>query len=209
MSQKWDERYKRTDFAYGTEPNVFFREWLPAFTPGSILMPADGEGRNGIFAAQTGWKVTSCDFSTEARSKAMLLAREKQVALEYLVGDFSQLSFQPASFDAIGLIYAHLDIPDKSVFHRQLNGYLRPGGIIILEAFSKQHLHYKQLNPGVGGPGDLQSLYSKTEITADFHNYDILLLEEEVIFLQEGSFHVGEGAVVRFVGRKRGDDVTR
>ena len=51
----WDERYCDKHYAYGTTPNVFFKEWLLKFTPGSILMPADGEGRNGVFAAMLGW----------------------------------------------------------------------------------------------------------------------------------------------------------
>jgi hypothetical protein len=54
----WNERYMDNEFVYGKEPNVFFKEWIQKFEPGSILMPADGEGRNGIFAAQLGWNVT-------------------------------------------------------------------------------------------------------------------------------------------------------
>ena len=62
--KKWDERYKEEKFAYGKEPNLFFKEWLPKFKPGSILMPADGEGRNGVYAAKLGWKVTSFEPTT-------------------------------------------------------------------------------------------------------------------------------------------------
>jgi hypothetical protein len=57
----WNDRYKAGHYAYGKAPNLFFKEWLQKFEPGSVLMPADGEGRNGVFAAQLGWDVTSCD----------------------------------------------------------------------------------------------------------------------------------------------------
>jgi len=67
MQSKWDERYAEPGFAYGAAPNLFFKEWLSKFTPGSILMPADGEGRNGVFAARLGWKVTSFDISVEGK----------------------------------------------------------------------------------------------------------------------------------------------
>lgn len=203
MQQQWDERYKDPEFAYGKEPNLFFKEWLPQFEPGSILMPADGEGRNGVFAARLGWKVTSFDLSVEGQSKALQLAKEHGVALEYIVGDFEQLSFKMEMFDAIGLVYAHFPADKKSAFHKKLDEYLRPGGIIIFEAFSKKHLPFKLLNPKVGGPKDIDVLYSTTEIMADFDNYEVLLLAEEEVVLQEGKYHVGKGAVIRFVGRKR------
>ncbi|MET4140775.1 hypothetical protein [Pedobacter sp. UYP1] len=53
---KWNNRYQEEHYAYGKGPNLFFKEWLYKIEPGSMLMPADGEGRNGVFAAQLGWK---------------------------------------------------------------------------------------------------------------------------------------------------------
>jgi SAM-dependent methyltransferase len=202
MSQKWNERYKAPEFAYGKEPNEFFKEWLPKFEPGSILMPADGEGRNGVFAARLGWKVTSFDLSAEGQLKALQLAKENHVTLEYIVGDFEQLNFEREAFDAIGLVYAHFPAEKKSLFHRKLNDYLKPGGIIIFEAFSKNHLHFKKLDPKVGGPKDINELYDKAELLTDFENYEIVMLEEEEILLNEGQYHIGRGSVIRFVGRK-------
>lgn len=210
MNQSWDEqykniwndRYKERGHAYGKGPNMFFKEWLQKFEPGSILMPADGEGRNEVFAAQLGWKVTSFDLSVEGKSKAMELAKENHVTIDYVVGDLEQLKFEPASFDAIGLVYAHFAAGKKSSFHRKLNNYLKPGGVIILEAFSKKHLHLNNLDPKVGGPKDINMLFSTAEIAADFENYDISILEEKEILLDEGKYHIGKGSVVRFAGRK-------
>ncbi len=202
MQQKWDERYKDPEFAYGKDPNLFFKEWLPKFEPGSILMPADGEGRNGVFAAQLGWKVTSFDLSIEGQTKAMQLAQEHGVTLEYLVEDLEQIQFERETFDAIGLVYAHFPALKKSLFHQKLNDYLRPGGIIIFEAFSKSHVHFNRLNPEVGGPKDIDMLFSQAEILADFENYEVLLLEEAEVLLREGKYHIGKGSVIRFVGRK-------
>ncbi|SEW52212.1 class I SAM-dependent methyltransferase [Chitinophaga arvensicola] len=203
MNQKWDERYSDQEFAYGKMPNLFFKEWLPSFSPGTILMAADGEGRNGVFAAAQGWNVTSFDLSKEGQSKALQLAREQQVTLEYIVGDLEQLSFEKETFDAIGLIYAHFDAEKKSLFHRKLDSCLKAGGIILLEAFSKKHLHFNSADPRIGGPKDIDMLYSREEIQADFENYEILLLEETQVTLNEGKYHIGEGAVVRFIGRKK------
>lgn len=199
---RWDERYNDSAYAYGKIPNVFFKECLEKLDIGSLLMPADGEGRNGVFASQLGWDVTSFDLSEEGKLKALKLAKEKQVALHYVVGDLEQLEFEKESFDAIGLIYAHVAAHKKSSFHRKLNDYLKPGGILIFEAFSKKHLEYTRLDPKVGGPKDLDLLFSIAEIKADFEGYEISILEEKEILLQEGKYHIGKGAVIRFVGRK-------
>ncbi len=199
----WDSRYKNTEYAYGKTPNLFFKEWLGKFEPGAILLPADGEGRNGVFAAQQGWKVTSMDLSAEGRLKALELAKERQVAIDYVVGDLEQLTFPAASFDAMALIYAHFAAGKKSALHRKLNNFLKPGGIVIFEAFSKAHIHLNLADPKVGGPRDLDMLFSQAEIMADFEHYDIILLEEAETPLAEGIHHTGKGAVVRFVGRKR------
>lgn len=200
---RWNNRYKHAEYAYGKEPNQFFKESIEKADPGSILLPADGEGRNGVYAAQMGWEVTSSDLSTEAKSKALQLAQEKQVTLNYVVGDIETLDFAVESFDAIGLIYAHFEAGKKSACHRKLDRYLKPGGLVIFEAFSKKHLEFNTIDPKVGGPKELDMLFSIAEISADFGHYVPLLLEEKEIELQEGTFHIGKGSVIRFIGRKR------
>ena len=112
----WDERYKEPTYAYGKGPNIFFKEWLEEFTPGTILMPADGEGRNGVFAACLGWKVTYFDLSIEGKQKALALAKKFNVTADYIVADLKQLDFNKESFDAIGLIYAHFAAEKKQHF---------------------------------------------------------------------------------------------
>lgn len=199
----WEERYKEPEFVYGKKPNVFFKKWLQKLEPGSLLMPADGEGRNGVFAAQLGWEVTSFDLSTEGKLKALELAKKQLVSINYVVGDLEQLQFEKESFDGIGLIYAHFAGEKKSTLHKKLNEYIKPGGFIIFEAFSKKHLHFNELDPKVGGPRDIDMLFSTSEIKADFKNYDIVLLEEKEIILKEGKYHIGKGSVIRFVGKKK------
>ncbi|WP_343693563.1 methyltransferase domain-containing protein [Chitinophaga sp.] len=196
---RWDERYRETDFAYGKSPNLFFKEWIDQLPKGTLLMPADGEGRNGVYAATTGWQVTSTDLSPEGAIKARQLAQECNTHLTYIVGDLETLQFESASFDAIGLIYAHFLPEKKSILHKQLDTYLKPGGTIIFEAFSKNH----KANAQVGGPTALPWLFSVEEIRQDFSNYDVVLLREEIVGLEEGKYHNGEGTVIRFVGKKK------
>lgn len=199
---RWDERYKDPEFAYGKEPNLFFKEWLQKVPAGSILMPAEGEGRNGVYAAQLNWEVSAFDLSIEGKAKALELAKEKSVTIKYHVGSLEQLDFEMESFDVIALIYAHFSADSKSVFHKKLQGYLKPGGLIIMEGFSKEHLKFNTADPKVGGPKELDMLFSITEIQADFKGFEPLLLEERIVDLEEGKYHIGQGSVLRFVGRK-------
>lgn len=202
-TKRWDDRYKGEEFAYGEEPNNYLKEQLEKIETGTILFPAEGEGRNAIFAAKSGWKVSAFDISEEGKNKALRLAENNSVSLDYQVGELQTLDFQKEQFDAIALIYAHFPAEIKSAIHKQLNTLLRKNGIIIFEAFSKKHLEYLALNEKVGGPKDIESLFSIEEIKADFPNYEIIELEEKEIELNEGLFHNGTGSVIRFVGKKK------
>jgi len=202
-TDRWNERYKNEEFAYGEEPNNFLKEQLERLIPGAILFPAEGEGRNAVFAAKHCWKVSAFDISSEGKNKAHRLATKNNVTIDYQVGELQILNFVAEQFDVIALIYAHFPAEIKSSIHKALDKYLRKGGIIIFEAFSKNHLDYNSKNEKVGGPKDVDALFSIKEIESDFSNYEISLLEEKVIELNEGAFHNGEGSVIRFVGRKK------
>lgn len=200
---RWNERYKSREFVYGKEPNTFLKAQLEKLKPGSILFAAEGEGRNGVFAARLGWSVSAFDISTEGRKKALQLAEENDVTIDYQVGELTSLNYEAEHFDAIALIYAHFPAAIKSEYHRMLSQYLRPGGTVIFEAFSKNHINFNSRNEKVGGPKDVAQLFSIDELQKDFSSYEVIELVEEEVDLQEGIYHSGRGSVIRFVGRKK------
>jgi 2-polyprenyl-3-methyl-5-hydroxy-6-metoxy-1,4-benzoquinol methylase len=200
---RWNDRYRADEFAYGVAPNNYLKEQLSQFAPGHILFAAEGEGRNAVFAAQQGWTVSAFDISEEGKAKAMRLAEQVHVTIDYQIGELSLLNYTPEQFDAIALIYAHFPAAIKSSYHQQLSLLLKKGGIIIFEAFSKKHIDYVTANEKVGGPKDINSLFSIAEIEADFPEYDIIELAEKEIELSEGLYHNGTGSVIRFTGRKK------
>lgn len=202
-TERWNDRYSNSAFAYGEEPNNFFKEQIEKLNPGTILLPAEGEGRNAVYAAKLGWEVAAFDISEEGKNKALKLAEANNVKIDYKIDALETLNYQPEQFDAIALIYAHFPAEIKSYLHKTLETYLRKDGIIIFEAFSKKHLEYLAINDKVGGPKDIESLFSIEEIKADFPNYEIIQLEETEIELNEGLFHNGKGSVIRFVGKKK------
>jgi SAM-dependent methyltransferase len=203
MKEFWNERYANKDFAYGEKPNQFLEQQLPKFETGKILFPAEGEGRNAIFASKIGWDSYAFDLSIEGKNKAEVFATKNNVSINYQVGEFAEIKFQENYFDAIALIYAHFSAETKSAYHKQLDKYLKPNGIIIFEAFSKKHLQYNSTNEKVGGPKDFGMLFSVEELKSDFNNYEIIELYETEVELNEGIYHIGKGSVIRFVGKKK------
>jgi SAM-dependent methyltransferase len=202
-TERWNDRYSKETFAYGEAPNNYFKEQIEKLKPGTILFPAEGEGRNAVFAARLGWKVSAFDISIEGKTKALRLAERNNVTIDYQVGLLEALNYKSGEFDALALIYAHFPAAIKSAYHKALDAYVRKGGFIIFEAFSKKHLDYLAKNEKVGGPKEIDMLFSVDEIKSDFANYEIIELEEKEIELNEGEFHNGKGSVIRFVGRKK------
>lgn len=197
MKDFWNQRYKQTDYVYGEEPNAYFKQCLAQIPTGHILLPAEGEGRNAIYAARQGWKVTAFDSSEEGQKKAFRLAAKYGVEIEYLLVDAEEFSWDGPLFDCIALIYAHQPASKRKALHQQLLHFLKPEGSVIVEAFSKA-----QLGKSSGGPQQLDMLYSREELQGDFGSLRHLNIQEVETQLQEGAYHVGEASVIRCFGKK-------
>jgi len=203
MKEFWNARYGSGEYIYGTDPNVFFSKEIQKLKPGKALFPAEGEGRNAVFGAGCGWEVKAFDQSEEGKKKALQLALLKGVEIEYAVTSVEEFEAAEESFDALVLIFAHFPAGVRKEFHQKLASMLKPGGILILEGFSKQHLEFNSKNPQAGGPKDLGMLFSEEELQDDFSGFRIQFLEERIVNLNEGEFHSGESAVVRLVAEKK------
>lgn len=201
MQSFWNERYAAPEYAYGKAPNVFLAARLPEFPTGRILFPTEGEGRNAVFAARLGWEVHAFDYSESAQSKALQLAEEHAVRLQYIVADVRELYYEPASFDVVAIIFAHFPSSFRAHCHQVWDRLLKPGGVLLLEAFSKDHLRYNA-DGKAGGPREADLLYDVAELEAAFEHYEILEARQVETELSEGLYHNGLSSVVQFVARK-------
>lgn len=202
MKEFWDARYANTQYSYGTEPNNYFRAKLDSLEPGRILLPAEGEGRNAVYAARTGWEVHAFDISKNGRKKALELAKANNVTVKYDVGTLEEISILTGGYDAVGLIFAHFPPEKIHQTHRTLSTYIKPGGHVILEGFSKAHLSFRMKNPKVGGPPNFERLFSQEDIANDFSGFKHLECNTTKIELDEGECHIGTGSVIRFFAQK-------
>lgn len=203
MKEFWDERFSNREYIYGEEPNEYIKEKLTLFEPGKILFPAEGEGRNAVYAAGLGWDANAFDQSNEGKKKADLLAEKKGVKIKYKVGDLPDLGYKMQEFDAIALVYAHFGREIRLKYHRLLNSHLRPGGIVIFEGFAEKHAEYQKQYPQVGGPKNKALFFSEKELKQDFREYEFLDWYEGELNLEEGEYHKGRGWVIRFTARKQ------
>ncbi|WP_272150143.1 class I SAM-dependent methyltransferase [Tenacibaculum aiptasiae] len=203
MKDFWNERYNHNEWAYGKEPNAYIKEKLPLFNAGKVLFPAEGEGRNAVYAATLGWNVSAFDYSLKGKEKADKLAQLNNVSIDYKVQAFLDEKYKQDEFDIICLTYVHFEPKIKAEMHKRLDNYLKKGGYIILEAFSKEHREINKKNPKVGGPSSEEEMYSLEEIKRDFSNYEIIELKNKNTYLQEGLYHIGNSAVIRFIGKKK------
>ncbi|MGB5194053.1 MAG: class I SAM-dependent methyltransferase [Polyangiales bacterium] len=198
MKDMWEERYAADDYAYGEEPNAFFKACLDRLpTPGRLLLPAEGEGRNAVYAATRGWRVDAFDFSAAGREKALHLAERHGVHIHYEVADYETAHIEPRAYDAVALIFAHKPERLRRAVHRKLASALKPGGHLFLEAYSKEQLAY-----GTGGPPNEQLLYTLDDLREDFSDLDILELEQVEAEIHEGLYHTGLASVVRLIARQ-------
>ncbi len=195
----WDQRFAEPGFKYGTEPNAFVQQQAAQLAPGSrLLLPGDGEGRNGVWLAQQGHQVTSVDLSAVGLKKAAELAAVRGVTLITELVDLAHWAPEPGGYDAVLLIFTHLPPSIRRDAHRRLAQGLKPGGRLILEAF-----HPAQMQHTSGGPRDVAMLYTPDQLTDDFAG---LLLPELAwhgeVTLSEGPGHQGLAVVSRWMGRK-------
>lgn len=196
MNTFWDSRYDADHFVYGTQPNRFFASEIDKLSAGSILLPGEGEGRNAVYAASIGWVVDAFDQSRIASEKALGFASEKGVQINYRVCGIHEYEFKSEIYDVVALTFFHAAPAVREILHQEVTGSLKPGGLVILEAF-----HTSQLGRPSGGPQSLDLLFDTEKLIGDFRGLKTLLLETVTDILDEGTYHQGEASLIRYLGK--------
>ncbi|NVO20623.1 MAG: class I SAM-dependent methyltransferase [Bacteroidetes bacterium] len=195
--EQWNSRYSEQHYIYGTQPNAYLKKFLDSYSPGRILFPAEGEGRNAVYAASIGWQVDAFDQSDAGMDKALRLADNKKVTINYFISSLEEWKPVERSYDCIALIFVHLPPELRVLIHQNVILALKPGGFVVFEAFTKN-----QLPRTSGGPKTLDLLFDASEIKGDFATLDFIDFAETQVILEEGQLHQGLADVVHFVARK-------
>ena len=198
---KFDERYSEPGYHYGTEPTNFVAAQMQNLRAGQrVLVPGDGEGRHGVWLAEQGLDVSTFDPSPVGVEKAKRLAVERGVQIDARVGDFETWKWEEAAFDAVLLTYVHVEPVVRREAHANVWKTLKPGGLVILEAFSPRQFEMRK-HGATGGPNNADWLFSEDMMREDFPGAEFLLLED-VDEDYEGRTHSGRCAVLHMIARR-------
>lgn len=197
-AEMWEARYGADPgFIYGTEPNDFLREQVADLPLGEVLCLADGEGRNGVYLAGLGHRVTSVDLTQAGIAKAQRLATERGVELTTVVADLADYDLGEDRWDIVVSIFAHTAPDIRARIHGALASALRPGGRLILEAYTPD-----QIGRGTGGPRSPEFTMTLAGLRNELAGLTIDHGVETLRSVIEGGGHTGEGAVVQVVAGK-------
>jgi SAM-dependent methyltransferase len=190
----WDRRYSEPGYAYGTEPNDFLVSVVDRLPRGRALCLGEGEGRNAVYLAQSGFEVTAVDASAVGLGKAEQLAERHGVEISTVVSDLADFTIEPGAWQAVVSIFCHLPPAVRSAVHPAVVNGLAPGGALVLEAFTP-----RQLELATGGPPSRELMMELGALQIEFAGLRLAVareIEREVI---EGRYHTGAAAVVQML----------
>jgi SAM-dependent methyltransferase len=166
--EDWDARYTEKDFVWTVEPNRFLVAEVSDLPPGRALDLACGEGRNAVWLAARGWRVTGVDFSCVAIEKAEALAAHRGVAVHWQVADLEVYEQAARSFDLVVVLYLQMQAAKlQPVLSRAAAG-VAPGGTLLVVSHDVLNL-----SEGHGGPKDAAVLTTPEGVSSALTGLDI------------------------------------
>jgi SAM-dependent methyltransferase len=167
-SEDWDHRYEASDLLWTATPNRFLVAEVEGLEPGAALDVGCGEGRNAVWLAEQGWRVTGVDFSDVGLDKARRLAAARGVDVEWVLADVR--SYQPAeaAYDLAVVLYLHLPASERRAVHTAVARSLRPDGVLLVVGHDVANL-----SDGYGGPQDASILFTPDDVVGDLAGLSI------------------------------------
>ncbi|NQU56214.1 MAG: class I SAM-dependent methyltransferase [Rhodospirillales bacterium] len=195
----WNQRYQAEGFLFGREPNAFVKSQAHLFKPGqNVLSIADGEGRNGVFVACQGARVTSVDFSAPALEKARRLAEEFSVEITIEQQDIYEWHGTDGAYDIVLAIFIQFAPPEKrTLLFDNIKRLVKPGGLVVMQGYRPEQVAYK-----TGGPPEAENMYTSDLLRTAFADFDIQHLEGHDSIVDEGSGHSGLSALIDMIAQR-------
>jgi SAM-dependent methyltransferase len=196
---RWEARFSAAGYLFGTQPNAFLVRQAPRLRSGQkALAVADGEGRNGVWLAEQGLDVLSVDFSPTALAKAHTLAAERHVKIATVMTDLATWPWPVAAFDVVVAIFIQFANPAlRAGLFANMKQSLKPGGLVLVEGYRPKQLEYR-----TGGPSQVEHLYTRSLLEAEFGDLSSVEITEYDSVISEGTGHAGMSALIDLVGVK-------
>lgn len=192
----WNEKYSDPRFIYGTEPNDFLKQSIHHLKlGGKILCIAEGEGRNAVWLAELGFKVTAVDASEVGLNKGQTLAKSKGGRVDWVHADLQHYNPGQQAWDGVVAIFAHLPPDLRASVHTDCVESLKIGGVLLLEAYTPEQLNFK-----TGGPSNPDWLMTPEMLEQELQGLTFERLQKVERQIIEGIGHTGTGSVVQVIG---------
>lgn len=193
----WDERYSKEEYVYGKTPNEFLKANVASIPKGRVLSLAEGEGRNAVYLAKQGYRVTAVDASLVGIEKGRRLAKENEVEVEFIHADLTSYDLGSCQWDAIISIFCPLLPLVRRTLYKKVECGLKDHGIFLLEAYTPDQLKY-----GTGGGNNIDLMQTKHSLSCELPELSFQHLVELERNVVEGIYHTGLGAVVQAIAQK-------
>ncbi|MGV3526317.1 MAG: class I SAM-dependent methyltransferase [Candidatus Sericytochromatia bacterium] len=196
MSQNfWDARFSGPTPVFGAAPNVSFQALIDQLTPGRLLLPAEGQGRQALYAARLGWQVEAFDSSEVARRYTLQKAQEAGLSLDYQLCGIEHYQPTPRHYDLIAMVFVHLPSSLRPLVLRRWVGALAPGGYLQIVAFGPDQDRFRS-----GGPPDRDMRPPVETMLGDLSGLNVLTARAFEDELDEGS-HKGRASLVEIIAQ--------
>ena len=197
----WDARYAEDALAYGDAPNDFLVSVAGRLPEGgAVLCLAEGQGRNAVFLAERGHRVTAVDRSAVGLERARALADARGVEVETVAADLGDYDLGAGRWDAVVSVFAHTPPAVRRRVHAAVPAALRPGGAFVLEAYTPAQT---ARDTGGPGPGAEDVTMTAAGLREELAGLDVEALRETEREVMEGAYHRGAAAVVQMLAWRR------
>lgn len=161
--ERWNRRWAGEERVHAsTAPSRVLVAEVAGRPPGRALDLACGAGRNAVWLAEQGWRVTAVDFSDIALRMAGALAAERRAAVEWIDADVLAWTAAPRAFDLVCVLYLQLPAPERRRVLAGAAEAVAPGGILLVLGHDLLNL-----TEGWGGPTQPDVLFTPDDVIAE------------------------------------------
>jgi SAM-dependent methyltransferase len=159
---RWEEKWRERLLEGYAEPSRFLVSEIERLPAGRALDLASGAGRNALWLAERGWRVTGVDYSEVAVAEASRRASERGLAVDWILADVVEWVPERGAYDLVCVLYLQLPAHERRQVLARAAGALAPGGMALVVGH-----HLRNLVEGYGGPSTVDVLFTPDDVAAE------------------------------------------
>jgi SAM-dependent methyltransferase len=160
--ERWNRRWAGERAHASTAPSRFLVAEVADLRPGTALDLACGAGRNAVWLAEQGWRVSAVDFSGVALGMARGLAAERGVEADWIEADVVTWAPPPRAYDLVCVLYLQLPPLERGTVLARAAAAVRAGGTLLIVGHDLLNL-----TEGWGGPTQPDVLFTPDDVVVE------------------------------------------